>query len=780
MKKLLFILVLFNSFLLVSQEKKTYNIGILLDHKTLELEPILLKLEKQVKAVVGEDATIVFSRKRIVSNNFNLAKARANYQEMLSNDTDIILAFGSINNTIINQQKSYKKPTILFGAVNKNLNTIDIRKKTSGVHNFTYLIDQKSYTEDLKKLHELTSFTKVGILVDKQLIDILPIEKTFDKVLDSLKAKHVIIPFQSVADITSNLNGIDAVYLAGGFFLTTAEVTELAGVLINKKIPSFTINGPDQVKNGLMATYQSDENLEQILRRIALSIESYINGTPLSELPVLIEYNSRLTLNYNTAELIDVPIKYSLISETDFVGEYTNSLSKKTYNLIGLINDVLAKNLSLQSNKKDIENSNQKLKSAKSNYLPSLTASTTATYLDPKLAALSNGQNPEYSTAGNLSLQQTIFSAGANTNIAVQKDLLKAQKESYNAEELNTIFSASNAYFNILILKANAEIQMRNLALTKKNLEIANQNFKAGQQGKTDVLRFRSQKAQNTQAMVEAANQLEQGYIALNQLLNNPIDYEIEVENVELDKGIFKEYNYDIMLQILDDPKQREPFIKFLTQEAKQNAPELKSLTYNLKATNRNIKLNSSGRFLPTIALQGQYNRNFSRRGAGSTYPTGFPIPPQGNYNAALSVSIPIFNQNKNNIDRQTAIIQKEQLEINKRNTSLSIEANIRNGVLSLINQVSNIELSKISEKTAAESLELTQTAYANGSVNIVQLIDAQNNYLNAQLAKVNATYNYLINSLQLERYLGHYFLLKTDAENNQFRQRFLAYLKIK
>jgi outer membrane protein TolC len=59
-----------------------------------------------------------------------------------------------------------------------------------------------------------------------------------------------------------------------------------------------------------------------------------------------------------------------------------------------------------------------------------------------------------------------------------------------------------------------------------------------------------------------------------------------------------------------------------------------------------------------------------------------------------------------------------------------------------------------------------------------VQLIDAQNNYLNSQLASTNAGYNYLLAMLQLERYIGAYFLLNTEEDNRQFNERFLQYMK--
>lgn len=777
MKKYIIALSFLITTFAISQTKKSYDIGILLDNRTQELEPLLQQLENQIKAVVGEDAIINFSEQNILVNNYDLEKARTHYEQLLQNETDIVLAFGVINNFIVSKQSTHKKPTILFGAVNQDISGIDISKKTSGIPNFTYLIESKTFTGDLQKLKELTNFKKVGIIMEQQLVNVLSLQQTFTPILQQLEADFTIIPFSSISDITNNLDDVDAVYLAGGFFLSKDDVKSLAKTFIEKKIPSFTNNGTNQVKLGLMATNQAENSFEQFSRRISLTVESYVNGTPLSEMPVFIDYNSRLTINYNTAELVDMPIKYSLINDTDFVGEFKNVLSEKQYNLVTVIEDVLGKNLSLQASQKDIDLVEQDVKTSKSNYLPSLTASATGAYVDPNLAEVSNGQNPEFSTSGNITLQQTIFSESANANIDIQKDLLKAQQENYNAEQLDLIFNASNAYFTALILKANAQIQLQNLALTKKNLELAEQNFDVGESGKSDMLRFRSEMAQNTQAMVEAVNQLEQSFVSLNQLLNNPTGTEIDVEDVALGEGIFKNYNYKELTQLLDDPKLREPFIEFLVEEAKRNAPELKVLGHNLTATERNIKLNASGRFLPTVALEGQYNRTFSRSGAGSSFPVGFPATPDGYYNVGVNVSIPIFNRTQTNINKQIATIQKDQLGINIDNTELAISANIRNSVLTLVNQISNLELSKISEETAKEALELTQTSYSNGAVNVVQLLDAQNNYLSAQLARANAIYNYLISILELERNLGYYFLLNTEQSNTAFRQRFLDYL---
>lgn len=776
MKKLTLIILLIMVSIGLFAQKKTYRIGVLVDNSTEEIEPIRKNLEREIQAVVGEDAIMSFPTNSYLINNYNLESARNNYNQLLNDENvDIILAFGVVNNLIIKNQESYSKPTFLFGAVNIDLVNVDLTKQTSGIENFTYLIQTVSFIEDLQKFQELTNFSNVGIVIEQKVTEILSLKETFDSQFANLEASYTLIPYNTLSDITSNLEDVDAVYLAGGFFLKSEEVKQLAKVFIDKKLPSFTSTSKKDVVDGLFATNQEDEQLDQLLRRIALSIEAYVSGEKLSELPVFIESNPRLTINYNTAEKIDVPIKYSLINSTDFVGDFKNAISKKQYNLLTAIDQVLEENLSLASQEKDVSLSEQDVKTANSNYLPNLSTSASATYVDPDAAANSFGQNPEYSTSGNVTLQQTIFSEAANANITIQKELLKAQQENLNTTQLDLIFDISNAYFTTLILKANAQIQLRNLDLTKRNLQIAEQNFEAGQAGKSDVLRFQSQMAQNTQSLVEAVNQLEQGFVLLNQLLNNPIETEIDVEDIEMNKGIFKEYSYNEITELIDNPKLREIFIRFLVEEAKKNAPELKVLDYNIGATERSEKLYGSGRFLPTVALQAQYNRTFNRSGAGSTAFAGNTLL-DDNYNVALNVSIPIFNQNQNNINKQNAIIQKDQLNINKENFELGISANVRNNVLNVINQLSNIELSGVSEEAAKEALDLTQTSYSSGSVNIITLLDAQTNYLNAQLAKTNAIYNFLINTLQLERTLGYYFLLNTEDQNNQFRQRFLEY----
>lgn len=758
-------------------QSKQYTIGFLLDKNSTEINSLLDELSNEINAVVGEDAIITFSETSKLVNNFDSVKALSNYNLLLNNNTDIIIAFGTLNNIVINRQISYPKPVISFGAFSKEL--VPILKSGDDSKNLTTIVSNHSIKEDLEIIKELIQPEKLAIFVEKGFRDNQPVDAIVASLNENVNLKLDILSFETLSDILIALEGYDAIYMAGGFYLSNEEIKELANVLIEKQIPSFTATSVEDVELGLMATNQGQSDINQFFRRIALTVESIINEGESQESVINMDIEGGLTLNFSTAERVDIPIKYSLIASTTFVGNPNQKSAEKIYNLEEVMKEAISKNLQLETFRQDVLLNEKDVKFAKSDYLPDVSVSASGSYIDPKLAEVSSGQSPEVSTSGNVVLNQTLFSEAANANISIQKSLQKAQKENFNSEALNTVFDAASAYFNALILRTNLRIQNKNLELTKLNLKIASQNFEAGQAGKSDVLRFKSEKAQNTQELIQAINKYEQALVELNRILNNPINRDIDVDDSELQEKYAQNSNYMQLASYLDDPTLRETFVKFLVNEALINSPELKALNYNLDATERTERLYGSGRFLPTVALQGQYNYEFSRSGAGSEFSTFLPTPPEGYYNLGLRVSIPVFNQNKQNINKQIARIQKDQIDVNINDIKQSLETNIYASVLDLINQLSNIELSKIFEDSAKEALDLTQTSYASGAVNIVQLLDAQNNYLQAQQSSANAVYNFLFSSTQLERFTGSFFLLQTNQERQDFITRFLEYNQI-
>ncbi len=783
MKKTLLLVLLLAVNFTFSQKQKNYKIGLLIDRTDENHGIYYQKLKKEITSVVGRDGSVSFSEKDILVNNLNIETAKQNYEAMLASDVDIILAFGPINNVVITKVDVYKKPTILYGALNKELIQLNQEVKVSGIDNFTYLVTSQSFEEDLKSFKKLYDFKRVGLLVDDFLLNITSVNESLREKVKALGVNYELIPYATVEDIKLGIKKnqtvegkepLDAVYLAGGDFLSEEEVIDLSNFLIEEKLPSFTASYIDNVKRGLLATNQAEENIERFFRRLALNIEAIINGKNPSELSIHLDLANKLTVNYNTAKKVDMPIRYSLMSTINFIGDFNEITSTKKYTLQEVMNQTLENNLNLLSEQKSVDLAAQEVKTAKSNYLPEIAVSGEGSYMNPNINELIGTQDQDYQIKGNVTLSQTLFSNDANAGITIQKNLEKAQKETYNIATLDAVLDASTAYFNTLILKSNVKIQSRNLDVTKKNLEIATQNYEAGLSEKIDVLRLKSEQAQNTQTLVEATNQLQQGFYVLNQLLNNDINFAIDVEDAELNKGVYKKEGYVQLEELLDNSTFRSPFVEFLVNEAIIAAPEIKFIDYNLKVAERSMKLNAGGRFVPTLALQGQYSHNFTANGPATPGAPDF----RNTYNVGLNLSLPIFQRNQKNINTKTFKIQQEQLNLNRENVNLSIERSVNESILKIVEEISNISLSTISEETAKESLELTQISYSNGAVNITQLIDAQRNYLQAQLSNANANYNYLLSLMALQRNINHFFLLHSDESNGEFMAKFAEFIE--
>ncbi len=204
MKKILTILLL--CFAITSfAQKKTYKIGITADvinSKTANF--ILTKLQKEVKAVVGEDAHIVFDTANMLNNNYNLNRAKENY-EKLSRNCDIIVSFGSYNTKFLRQQKAFSKPIIVVGDLRDTSVKNITKTTTSGVGNLLYLTHSETILDRLKTFKKLTNFKTVGIVVEKPIAEISDFQNLLKTELKNTDIQYKIITYNTVNDIVNQL-----------------------------------------------------------------------------------------------------------------------------------------------------------------------------------------------------------------------------------------------------------------------------------------------------------------------------------------------------------------------------------------------------------------------------------------------------------------------------------------------------------------------------------------------------------------------------------------------
>ena len=115
--------------------------------------------------------------------------------------------------------------------------------------------------------------------------------------------------------------------------------------------------------------------------------------------------------------------------------------------------------------------------------------------------------------------------------------------------------------------------------------------------------------------------------------------------------------------------------------------------------------------------------------------------------------------------------LQDQQKEVNNL-LELQVRANME-----LVNaSYNNIRLTKSAAAAAEKNIEIVRNLYQSGQVNVITLIDAQNALLGAQINATNAAYQFMLDFFALQRSIGNYTFLATDAQRAAFLQRFLNF----
>ncbi len=762
---ILFVLLCYNS---PTYAKKTVQIGVLTDFLSTDFRPTFYTLSDEIKAVVGNDANVVIDDKNVLINNFDSAKARDQYLRLLNSSVDIILAFGPVNNELITRQPRHTKPTILFGAVNADLIGIDLEKNQSEIRNFTYMVAPLSYTKDLSDFHKIFPFQNLAIVGFGPWIND-DSRRILADAMQDYDSAYELISYQSLDQFRSAVKGFDSVYMAEGFGISITEIEQMADVLVDLKLPSFTTTRSKDVELGWLASNQSENNIEMLFRRIALSVEAVINGEDLSKRPVYIDLSDAITINYNTAEKVGVPIRLSQLATTNLVGSFTEFVVDESYTLVEAIELALKENLNLRAANLDVKLAKQTLKEAQSAYKPDVSLTASNRWTDPDVAAISNGQNPERVTSGSVGVSQVLYSEDGSAAIGVQRRLYQAQQDNFRVDELDTVLNTTRASLNLLRAEKALQSQAENLDITKRNLKVAQQNFNAGRSSKADIFRFRSELAINLQNVISSITQFRQAQHALNAQLNRPIATRIEIMDVrhQADSYEPEEFSFERLQATLDDPAEQRIFESFLIEQANDLSPEISAIDNNIKATERNLAQYGWRRFIPTVSASAQYNRVFDRDGIG--------VPPDAlalddDYTIGLNFSVPLFNGGQDDINKLRIEQQLQQLELQRSSLRQSIETRVRDSVLDVSSRVANIRLSEVAEQAAEQTLDLIEASYANGAVTITELIDAQNNYLQSQLSSATAYFNFLESAISMERSVGTYiFLPNTEISSAEF-----------
>ncbi|KAA3620448.1 MAG: hypothetical protein DWQ05_00460 [Calditrichaeota bacterium] len=740
------------------------------DERLVKIKPVIIS---EIQKTLGSTWQVNLASKNLLSSKWDPALAKQHYISLVQR-CDLIIILGGVSSKGVVSVDKYSKPTIALGIYDTDVQTMPFTENgTSGVHNFSYVLNSKNLNTELRSFYEIHEFKNLAILVDEKMagaFDISKRERKLERLTTNLGI--AITPVLIGEDISHSLAQMpettDAVYLAISYELPHGKIKQIADYLVAKKLPSFSLSG-FHTNLGILASISSENSLEQVVRKVAVMADGAMNGEKLSQMKVAINQKQELQYNQSTARKINFTPPFKVLFTATIIKSDSLEIVP-AFSVQEIIQKSMQENLQIKISNDDIALSQQDIRSAYSNFLPAADISASASLIDENRVNPALGQ-AEQTLLGSVAVQQLIYSEPAIANIRIQKWLAKAQEYATEQEIIDVTLDSYSAYFSILQAKTNVAIQRENLTLSRKNLELAQLRVNVGAASNADVYRWESEVANSSQSLIEAQSNFMLAKFVLNHGLNNTLPEPFDIKDTDIGDEVFLDFSSSNFGKFIKNPNDLRLITNFLIEEALRVYPSKNRLIANLKAVERQLTMNKRAYFIPALALQAQSDETFWRGGKASE-----PLPGQSytdtRWNIGLNLSFPLFDRNRKRIDVQTNQIQRKQLKTQIQDIDNSIALNIKSKAINLLIASTNIEFSEKSATNAGKNLELVQNAYRQGATSIIALLDAQQASIRAKLAHSNSVYNYLLAFLELEGGVGYLHILSSEEEKNEFKRR--------
>ncbi len=374
----------------------------------------------------------------------------------------------------------------------------------------------------------------------------------------------------------------------------------------------------------------------------------------------------------------------------------------------------------------------------KKKQLPSLDATLTACYNGDGWVAdrdFSNGMSAPIPDFGNnfaLEATQVIYAGGAiNTSIKSAKLNHLVSQLDKEANKLDIRFAIAGYYLELQKLKNQETILKKNIQLTEKLLAEIKIKHKQGVSLRNNTTRYELQLQSLELALLKLENTIT--------IINNEL-----VNTLQLPKGTKLELKDDLQNAAL--PAKNEQIWQDL---AKRNSPVLQKFEPQLQQAKNQEKLVKSETLPQVFAYAGNYfngpimieipvidkNFNYWSVGVGVKY----------------NIANLYKNSSKKNQSRLATQMVLENNELVKDQLSNEIDdAYIRyNETLKVYQtQLKGVDL-------ATENYNVTKNRYLNELVLITEMLDAENEKVDAELKAANAQINILFHYYQLKKLTG-------------------------
>lgn len=351
---------------------------------------------------------------------------------------------------------------------------------------------------------------------------------------------------------------------------------------------------------------------------------------------------------------------------------------------------------------------------------------------------LSNNENG-WSTSGTVSVGSTLtIYQGGNINNTIEQNRLNVERNEVQLERYDNQLATQilQSFLTILGNKELLNYQLEVLSTSREQVKQGRVRHNVGTILESDLLLLEAQYYSDSNNVVDTRINIENNLLDLKLLLSmNPTD-NLEIVTPNTDN--------------LDDLKESLPSEEEAISLALEYMPELRISDYDIRMAEKSVDM-ARGNYFPSISANANVGMgvlSFDSQGNSKWY--GKPTE-----SAGISMSIPIYSRGQTKANVKKSRIALEQAQLDYEQSVLSARQTVVQAYRNVVSAYNAYKVSQVKENAYSKSFNAYNIQYQYGTITTVELLQQQNNYLNALNSYIQNKYSLLMKRKILDVYMG-------------------------
>ena len=351
---------------------------------------------------------------------------------------------------------------------------------------------------------------------------------------------------------------------------------------------------------------------------------------------------------------------------------------------------------------------------------------------------INNNENG-WSTSGNVGVGSSVtIYQGGNINNTIEQNRLNMERNEVQLERYDNQL-ATQILQSFLTIIGNQELlnyQQEVLNTSREQVKQGRTRYRVGSILESDLLLLEAQYYSDS---------------------NNVVDTRINIENNLMDMKVLLSMNPSDDLEIiapdtdnLDDLKDSLPTEEEAIRQAMEYMPDLRMNEYDIRLAEKSVDM-ARGNYFPSISANANVGMGvLSFDGNGNSKWYGTPTE-----SAGISMSVPIYSRGQTKANVKKSRIALEQAQLDYEQSALTVRQTVAQAYHNVVAAYNAYKVSQLKEEAYSKSFHAFNTQYQYGVITTVELLQQQNNYLNALNSYIQNKYSLLMKRKILDVYMG-------------------------